>query len=137
MNLSNSLLDLRPLGKGLAYPIRVSDATGDLATAEGVENVLGCIELIITTPVGTRQNMEDFGTVLNSLLFESTRAAADVLPTALIEAVRRWEPRVKEITATATPFEAEGRVDVLLSCKIKATGQTLSKVYPYYLGKGI
>jgi phage baseplate assembly protein W len=52
-----------------------------------------------------------------------------------VEAIRRWEPRVKDVRATARAFDDQGRVDVLISFTIKATGERVTnREYPYYLG---
>jgi phage baseplate assembly protein W len=128
MNLNNELLDMGQLGAGLAWPPEV-DTSGDLRFVDGVDNLELSIINIITTPVGERVMAEDFGTQVPRAVFENPTVAADLLPQAIVEAIRRYEPRVTSVTCKA---RVEGTVvSLTIGYKVKLTGQVENLVFPF------
>jgi len=132
---SNPLLEIEILGKGLKSPLEMNSYVGDFATVEGVDNVAQCIRDLIETRVGDRVMNEDYGTLPSDMLFESQEAIIDIVPFRIIEAIRRFEPRVANVTASATPFSVNDShgVNILVQWYLRATGKQGNLVYPYYL----
>jgi phage baseplate assembly protein W len=72
----------------LAVPFRVDALTGAPAvvTQDSIEDVAGCVEVVIGTRLGQRPLVPEFGTP--DLLF-----SRDFHPSDVIADARRWEPR--------------------------------------------
>jgi phage baseplate assembly protein W len=122
------------LGNGLSFPLR-TDARGQVALITGTEDINQSILIILKTRPGERVMRPTFGCKANELLFEP-RSAGTVsqLQNYIIEALRMWEPRIDVIDVNVA--EEGGDVGILMTeivYQIKATHDTRSLVYPFYI----
>ncbi len=131
IELGNSLVELEALGKGLKSPLEQDPYTGDFKISEREENVKSCISDLIGTPVGTRVFNEDFGSPFPPLLFENIPGLLDILPLHARAAILRYEPRVKDVAASAKRV-GENAIVVRITYVIKATGAQANLTYPFY-----
>lgn len=72
----------------------------------GVEHLRQSIRDILTTPIGTRGMLREYGSRLFELIDAPTnRSTLLAIYAATIEAIERWEPRIKITRVFATAAE--------------------------------
>ena len=87
------------LSNSLIHP-----ATGDVVVARDLEAIRNSIKNIVLTPLGTRPFFPEFGTDVDSLLFENFNfITAVALEQEILTGVSRFEPRISNISVSATP----------------------------------
>lgn len=122
------------LGNGLSFPLR-TDARGQIILVTGAEDIDQSILIILSTRPGERVMRPTFGCRASELLFEPRSAAtSSLLQEYILEALRMWEPRIEVLQVNVD--ETGGRTGVLLTeieYQIKATHDTRSIVYPFYI----
>jgi phage baseplate assembly protein W len=122
------------LGSGLAFPLRV-DHRGGVALARGEEDVEQAMEIILSTAPGERPMRPEFGCDVHDLVFETIDAGiVGRMETAIRAALDRWEPRVE---VESVDFDlggvADGRLDITIGYRIRATNDQRNLVYPFYM----
>lgn len=122
------------LGSGLNFPLR-TNPRGEIALVSGSEDIEQAIRIILSTRPGERVMRPNFGCRAHELLFEPFSAATtSLLQEYVLEALRMWEPRI-EVTSVNVVVEGGG-VGALMAeieYRIKATHDTRSIVYPFYI----
>ena len=80
----------------------------------------------------------EFGTTAPSLVFDAdSEQNLFELERALLDTVRRWEPRVEVDQVQAEPDPVrEGRVTVTVSYRVLRTNTQRNLVFPFYLSSG-
>lgn len=79
----------------------------------GIKVVKDSILLIITTTKGSRPFDPNFGCDLNKALFENMNPlTVDTLSKNINEAIRNYEPRVKQLSVEVTPLYDENAIIV-------------------------
>jgi phage baseplate assembly protein W len=75
----------------LAYPLRIDPASGTFAVVEqdSVDDVAGCVEVVLRTRVGDRDELPEFG--IPDLTFLELPLDLD----DLVDMVSLWEPRAE------------------------------------------
>lgn len=82
------------LGRGISFPVRVG-ADGRVTWSTGDDNVRESIRTILLTDLGERIMLPAFGAGLRDFLFEPNTAAAHrIMEDRIVQALRRWEPRI-------------------------------------------
>jgi phage baseplate assembly protein W len=122
------------LGRGLAFPLSV-DARGAIALATGTDDVDQAIASVLSTAPGERPMRPEFGCRVHEHIYDVIDAATlGRIETAVRDALERWEPRV-EIVDIAFDLAAQdqGRLDVLLTYRVRETGSERNLVYPFYV----
>jgi phage baseplate assembly protein W len=122
------------LGNGLSFPLR-TDARGGLALVSGSEDIEQAIRIILGTRPGERVMRPTFGCRANDLLFEPRSAATvSLLQEYIHEALLIWEPRIEVIAVNAIADDSNsGALLAEIEYQIKATHDTRSIVYPFYI----
>jgi len=94
-----------PVVRHLAFPIALS-ADGSLATVvqDTLDEVAGCVAVIVGTPVGACTTVPDLGVP------DQTFAGPD--PGAIIAAVSRYEPRAQLSVSVAAPPTRTSQITV-------------------------
>ena len=122
------------LGNGLSFPLR-TDARGQVVLVTGSEDIDQSILIILRTRPGERVMRPTFGCRASELLFEPRSASTvSLLQNYIFEALRMWEPRIDVLNVNVS--DEGGDVGVLLTeieYQIKATHDTRSLVYPFYI----
>jgi phage baseplate assembly protein W len=122
------------LGAGLAFPLGV-DHRAAIALVRGEQDIDQAVEIILGTAPGERPMRPEFGCEVHDYLFDSIDAAMiGRLDVAIRAALDRWEPRI-EITDIEYDLDrvAEGRLDVTIGYRIRATNHKRNLVYPFYV----
>lgn len=91
-----------------------------------VEHIRQSIVDILTTPLGSRVMRRDYGSLLPELIDRPQNAATDLLlMAATVDAIMRWEPRLRINTVQAYR-DGEGRALLDLDGTTQDTGQVLT-----------
>ena len=122
------------LGSGLAFPLSV-DHRGAVAMASGETDVEQALEIILGTAPGERPMRPDFGCGVHSYVFDTIDATTVAeMEVEVGDALDQWEPRVE---VTGIDFDlagvGEGRLDITIGYRIRATNHQRNLVYPFYV----
>lgn len=124
------------IGKGWAFPVGV-DGRGGIALAADTTDIDQAIISILSTGIGQRVMRPDFGCKIHDLAFAPINAQTLGLVQRYVEeALGWWEPRVDvvDIEVTTDPsMRAVGKLIINIRYRVKATQDTRSLVYPFYL----
>ena len=94
-----------------------------------LEHVYQSIEMILTTPIGSRVMRRDFGSHLPRLLGKPLNPqTVTAIYAAANEAIATWEPRV-EVVATRMNLEKANEGIVDLSVIIRLAGETFEREF--------
>ncbi|MDO9086890.1 MAG: GPW/gp25 family protein [Anaerolineaceae bacterium] len=128
--------DLRKayLGTGLAFPMQVN-SKGEIALVSGPTDIDQSIRIILGTRPGERVMRPTFGCKAHDLLFEVRDATtASLLKKYVIDALNFWEPRIQVLMVDVLiDDDMDGALQVEIDYEIKATHDTRSIVYPFFL----
>jgi phage baseplate assembly protein W len=128
-----SNLDRNYLGRGLSFPLRIN-VQGELKTEDGDRNLEESIATILNTKLGERVYRPNFGSRLSDLTFAPMNPQTILLARIyVVEALNRWEPRIKVTGVYAEPDPIRGRLDLKILYEIKESHDRRSMVYPFYL----
>lgn len=122
------------IGRGIAFPMRV-DQTGSIAMVTGAADIDRSILMVISTAKGERLMRPQFGCTIWDQLFDPiNHNTLGAMEQGVIDALSQWEPRieVEEVVATADR-DRDGRVDIAITYRIKATNDRRNLVYPFYV----
>jgi uncharacterized protein len=121
-------------GSGWRFPIRPQGG-GGLGYVSLDDNVAQSVELLLRTAAGERLMRAEFGTTVPSLVFEAdSEQNLFQLEQALLDALRRWEPRVEVERVQAVPDpDRDGVVRVTVAYRVLRTNTVRSLVFPFYL----
>lgn len=92
---------------------------------DGNAHVLQSVRDIITTPLGSRVMLRDYGCKAPMLVDRPINTLFDVeLHSSIAEALERWEPRFKLSVVRVDGRSALGRVIIAIEGTITDTGET-------------
>ena len=131
---------LRVLGQGISHPFTFASSgkANSVLAQEGVSKINQSIHMILSTRLGDRMMLPEYGSRLPELVFEPLD---DVLHSLLqfhtVEALARWEKRI-EITGVVTIDDPELRdqnqISIMIEYYIRKFHVKGSYVYPFVLG---
>ncbi|MUT65923.1 baseplate protein [Paenibacillus sp. NEAU-GSW1] len=106
--------------------------------SEGEDDIAESIRIILRTSKGERLMRRNFGSGLKSFVFGTTdETSMRLLATDVEDAIRGWEPRVKDVAVEARPDPVHsGRVLLNVSYVVRTTNNLFNQVYPFYLEEG-
>ena len=118
------------IGAGWAFPPSLT-ADGGLSLVTGMDEIDGALRSILATAPGERLMRPDFGCAAWDHVFDPVNAnTVGLVEQAVVEAVRRWEPRVDVLDVTVSA-ETNGLI-VDLGYRVKATNDRRNLVHPFY-----
>jgi phage baseplate assembly protein W len=137
VSASGSEHDPRIIGRGWSAPYGL-DAAGDVAMAEGGEDVRQAIRTILATARGERRMHPDFGAGLEELVFSPVSTTTCALVRHRVEqALIAWEPRIEVLAVRVTSKgPVRNRLDIEIDYTLRATNVFYNLVYPFYLQEG-
>lgn len=124
------------LGKGLGFPVRWNQETGELNRAEFEESVRQSILIILGTAKGERVMRPDFGCGIYDLVFETnTPSTASKISQVVQEALLLFEPRIDVLDIRVnSQFDNQGaKLLIGIDYQVRATNNVFNLVYPFYL----
>lgn len=125
------------IGRGWAFPLR-TDATGGIALVSREREIEEAIRLILGTAPGERPMRPEFGCRIHDHVFANADGATAALITAdVLDALRRWEPRidVQDVVVTSAP-EDQTVLFVDVRYSIRRTNDLRNLVFPFYVIPG-
>ncbi len=132
-NLINESL-YKYLGTGLSFPLQ-SNVQGGLKLSSEAQKVKEAIWLILRTDLGERVYRPDFGCRLSELAFAPINHDTLLrIRIYVLEALKKWEPRIDVDEVRADPDTIAGRVNIVIDYRLKSHPDLYSFVYPFYLG---
>ena len=83
---------------------------------DGTDHLAQSIADILSTPIGTRIMLRDYGSLLFSLIDQPLNAATTMLlRAATAVAIRRWEPRIRVAQVALSGSPATGNLVIRIS----------------------
>ena len=120
------------LGQGLNYPYKFH--LGVLEPAAGVKSVEAALKMLLSTPIGSRFMLPEYGSNLPLLLFEPCDDQTAIRAEAYVgEAVQQWIPRIRSARVNATPEPDRHRLVVSMTYTLINDPTARTFVYPFYL----
>jgi len=128
------MADREWLGKGWRFPVAIN-LTGGVSTSAYEENIRESIFIILGTAPGERIKRPEFGCEIHELMFAPNNpTTASLAEHYCEEALYKWEPRIENVYAQATPNPDEpNRLDIRIAYLIAETNDERNVVYPFYL----
>jgi uncharacterized protein len=124
------------IGQGWAFPIKLN-AKGGLNWSSGPQRIEDAIWIILSTSLGERVMMPDFGAGATDYVFQPNSALMrQQLSAAVREALTKWEPRIDIVAVTVTEGDEPSQVLAAIDYKIRTTNELFNLVYPLYLQEG-
>lgn len=128
-------LSKRFLGRGWKFPIEFNKAGRTVAMLSGEEDIENSLRILFETRMGERVMLPDFGSELDSFLFEQpTRSSITYMQAVISNAILFHEPRIilNEVEVHLNPDYPE-RIDIRVDYTVSATNNRYNYVYPFYL----
>jgi phage baseplate assembly protein W len=125
------------IGQGWSFPIKIN-AKGGLDWSTGPDRIQAAIWIILSTSLGERLMLPNFGAGIKDYVFESNSALIRAqLESAISKALMQWEPRIQVASVQATPSpDQDSLVLVNISYQIRDTNELYNMVYPFFLQEG-
>lgn len=126
------------LGQGWAWPVQLDPTTALVATATAEDDVQQSILIILGTSPGERVMRPDFGCGIQEMVFAVIdNASLTRIANLVREALVRYEARIEVQEVTVDPYRAaDGRLDISIYWRMRATNQVGNLVYPFYFREG-
>ena len=127
------------LGTGWHFPPRVHPQTGRMETASQEEDIAQAIRLILSTRMGERIMLPEFGCDLSRYVFGNIQTEEiAAIRRCVKEALRKWEPRIIEVDVTVDTIRLQqGLLLLQIQYRVRATNTPYNLVYPYYIQEGV
>lgn len=105
----------------------LSATTG--AAVSGLDHLAQSVRDILTTPIGTRVMRRDYGSRLPSLIDHPINEATVMdVRVATVEALRRWEPRLK-LSRVDVDAGAAGALSIAVIGEYRPDGRPVSLLF--------
>lgn len=117
------------LGVGIKYPIQI--VNGKPALSYGEDNIKQSLFQLLSTPVGSRLFLPEYGSRLDEALFEQNdEVLKALLQMFIVEAIELWERRIK---LKKVSYTQENNVILCeITYNVLASNEINSFVYPFY-----
>ena len=126
------------LGTGWSFPPAFDKSRKTLELARDVEDIRQSLFILLTTELGERVMIPEYGAGMKRMLFEPLTTNLRAYMTELVrQAVIRYEPRIKlESVIMNDSGELEGRVLIEVEFTVKETNSRANFVFPFYINEG-
>jgi phage baseplate assembly protein W len=122
------------LGTGWSFPPEFVLETGEVRMSEGERDIRESLQILFGTALGERFLARGYGLDVRALLFDPISTTARTLLKARITtAILVHEPRIDVLALeVSSPDPGDGRLDVALDYRIRATNSRFNLVFPFY-----
>ena len=121
------------LGRGWAFPLQLN-VQGGIQLRSEAQKVRESIWLILRTELGERVYRPDFGSRLSELMFAPMNTDTLLQIRLYVrEALEKWEPRILLDRVITDADPVRGRVDIIITYRLKNYQDIHNFVYPFYL----
>lgn len=133
MNLEQSFL-----GEGWDFPPEFNKAAKVAVTTAGEEDIKKSLEILLSTRIGERVMLPEYGCNLEELLFQPLDLSLKTYVKDLIKtAILYYEPRIDVLKIEIdTTNELAGELLIKIDYLIRITNSRSNIVYPFYKGEG-
>jgi phage baseplate assembly protein W len=128
-------MDKSFLGRGWSFPPAFSTGGCEVAIVQDEEDVRQSLSLLLSTRLGERTLVTDFGSDLGHYVFEEIdQALINKLTDTISDAVLLHESRITMEKIDVIPDNKEsGLLLISMHYVIKAVNSRFNMVYPYYI----
>lgn len=126
------------LGRGWSFPPEFQRNQGEVKMCEGEEDIRSSLEILLSTRLGERVILPNYGCNLDELLFNPLNQSLKTYTVDLIKtAILYHEPRIdaKKIDISQSS-ELEGLLLIEIDYVIRQTNSRRNMVYPFYKEEG-
>lgn len=133
MNISKSFL-----GRGWSFPPQFIKSSEEVKMLEGEDDIQSSLEILLSTRLGERIMVPDYGCNLDDMLFQSLDLTLKTYVIDLIRtAILYYEPRINVNEIKLFPDrDTEGLLLIDIDYTIRTTNSRRNMVYPFYKGEG-
>ncbi|GAB1857160.1 GPW/gp25 family protein [Flavobacteriaceae bacterium MHTCC 0001] len=126
------------LGTGWSFPPTFNPHERSVATVSDEEDIRQSLEILMSTRLGERILLSDYGCGIHAMPFESiTVTFLTKLKSIIKKAILLYEPRIDlEDVFFTSPKAEEGVINIQLQYKVRTTNSRLNYVYPFYIKEG-
>ncbi|CAM1345299.1 GPW/gp25 family protein [Tenacibaculum amylolyticum] len=126
------------LGIGWGFPPEFSEDLNEVVMISDEEDIKSSLEILLSTRLGERVMVPDYGCNLEELLFEKLDRTLITYTKELIEtAILYHEPRIDVIQIDVSETDPlEGKLVIQIEYIIRATNSRTNMVFPFYKGEG-
>ena len=126
------------LGTGWGFPPEFRKETKGVKMLQDEDDIKSSLEILLTTRLGERIMVPDYGCNLNELLFKPLNLT---LKTYVIDLIKRailyHEPRIDVNKIAIDPInELEGELLINIDYTIRSTNSRKNMVFPFYKTEG-
>lgn len=125
-------------GRGFGFPVAVQPATGRISESAGEEDIRQAIIIILSTRKGERVMRPEFGCDLQNFMFGTMDyTSIHLMEEAVLEALVRWEPRIRDIEVRGEAArDKQGVIVFHISYLVRTTNNMYNLVYPFFISEG-
>ena len=126
------------LGRGWGFPPEFNRATKAVDMLEDEADIKSSLEILLSTRLGERVMVPDYGCNLDELLFKPLTLTLKIFVIDLIKtAILYYEPRIDLNKIDIDPTdELEGVLLINLDYTVRVTNSRKNMVYPFYKAEG-
>ena len=126
------------LGIGWGFPPEFSENLNEVVMISEEEDIKSSLEILLTTRLGERVLLPNYGCNLQDFLFEKLDRTLITYAKDLIEtAILYHEPRIDVIKIDVSETDTlEGQLIIEIAYKVRATNSRTNVVFPFYKGEG-
>ena len=126
------------LGRGWSFPPTFNRARAGVEMLEDEADIASSLEILLTTALGERTMLPQYGCNLDELVFESLDTRMKTLMADKVEtAILYFESRIEvEEVALDDSRQLEGVILIEVVYRVKATNSRFNFVFPFYKLEG-
>ena len=129
--------NLQFIGTGWSFPPAFDKANGNTAMSTGLEDIFESLHILLSTTIGERVMLPDYGCNLKDYVFDTMNVAMGAYIKRLVEdAIIYFEPRITLEKVNVDFRDNEGILWINIDFRIDATNSRANYVYPYYIKEG-
>ena len=120
------------IGYGLRYPDCFNSPSGSTQINGGIERINQSIYMILSTKVGTRFFLPEFGSLLHELVFEPNDTIFKDLANLYVrQALNNWEPRINNLDVDVRVIDHDNHVPIYITYNLINTNVVGNYIYPF------
>lgn len=126
------------LGRGWGFPPEFSNNMKGVKLTEGEEDIEKSLEILLSTRLGERIMLPDYGCNLDELVFSPLNLTLKTYVTDLIKtAILYHEPRIELEKVKIEPSDDnEGMLLITIDYRVRITNSRKNLVFPFYQAVG-
>ncbi|MGG8495298.1 GPW/gp25 family protein [Tenacibaculum sp. TC6] len=126
------------LGVGWGFPPEFSEDLNEVVMIADEEDIKSSLEILLSTRLGERVMLPNYGCNLEDLLFEKLdRTLITYIKERIETAILYHEPRIDVVKIDISETDPiEGKISIKIDYRIRATNSRTNVVFPFYKGEG-